>query len=80
MSASFHGHDVLELIASRQEPWPMEEFRARAGAAFGEAPAFHNCHGQGFTLDELLAFFNAKGKISLGLDTIALGPVGACGH
>ena len=80
MSESFHGHDVLELLASRETPWPMDEFRARAGAAFGQAPAFHSCHRAGFTLDELLQFFSAKGKISLGLNTISLGPVGACDH
>jgi probable metal-binding protein len=68
------------LIASRDQPWPLDEFRARAGAAFGEAPSFHTCQRGGFSLDELLAFLSAKGKVSLGLETIALGPVEACDH
>ena len=80
MSESFHGHDVLQLIASREDPWPLIEVRARAGAAFGHAPEFHSCHKQGFTLDEILAFFASKGKISLGPTTIALGPVASCDH
>ena len=80
MSESFHGHDVLQLLASREEPWPLIEFRARAGAAFGQSPEFHSCHQGGFTLDTLLAFFSAKGKISLGPNTISLGPVGTCDH
>ena len=80
MSDSFHGHDLLELIGRRAEPWPLAVFRAEAQAAFGPAPAFHNCHQGGFTLDGLLAFFAERGKVTLTADTLALGPVGRCGH
>ena len=80
MSESFHGHDVLQLLGSREEPWPLVEFRARAGAAFGPQPQFHTCHQDGFTLDQLLAFFAAKGKVAIGLDSITLGPVASCDH
>jgi probable metal-binding protein len=80
MTESFHGHDLLELIGSREQPWPLAEFRVRAEAAFGAAPAFHNCHQGGFTLDGLLAFFAERGKVSLTADSIALGPVARCNH
>jgi probable metal-binding protein len=80
LSHSFHGHDVLELIASRGEAWPLAEFTALAAAAFGPAPKFHNCHSQGFTLDELLHFFAERGKVTLAAGTLAMGPVAACSH
>ncbi len=80
MPRSFHGHDVLNLIARRPAPWPLADFRAEVEAAFGEAPTFHTCHAQGMALDHLLVFLAQRGKIALTAHTIALGAVPACNH
>ena len=80
MPESFHGHDILNLIARRPAPWPLDEFRAAVSAAFGDAPSFHTCSAQGMALDELLVFLLQRGKIALSDDGIALGAVPACNH
>jgi probable metal-binding protein len=76
-----HGHDVLNLIASRGGRCTVVELRAAAARAFGSQAIFGNCHGGIFDFDALLAFLELKGKIARNGDEVSLGAVPACsGH
>lgn len=80
MSEPLYGHDLLSLVLERGGQAPVEELRAAALAAHGSAATYHNCHGDSFDFDGVLAFLSQKGKIALVDGTVSLGSAPACQH
>lgn len=58
-----HGHEILHLVADAQPPFTRQTLRQEAATRFGEAARYCTCSAFGMTLDELLAFLMARGKI-----------------
>ena len=80
MSEPLYGHDLLSLVLERGGSLSVDDLRAAAHAIHGPNPVYHNCHGDAFDFDGVLAFLSMKGKISLANDTVSLGNAPACQH
>jgi len=61
--ASFHGHDVLNLLLKAVEPLSLEEIHEEVTQHFGAGARFHTCSSEGFDAEALIAFFLQRGKI-----------------
>lgn len=80
MSEPLYGHDLLALVRERGGSVSVEALRAAALALHGPDPVYHNCHGDSFDFDGVLAFLGHKGKITLAGGTVSLGNAPACQH
>jgi probable metal-binding protein len=80
MSEPLYGHDLMSLVLARGGSLSVEELRTAALAAHGPNPTYHNCHGDSFDFDGVLAFLNSKGKIHLAGGQVSLGGAPACQH
>jgi probable metal-binding protein len=72
MHQSFHGHELIRLIAAAESPVPEEQLHDLARLHFGDSPSFHTCSRQNLSLDELLAFLFEKGKLRRDDDGVAV--------
>ena len=77
---AIYGHEILPIVGSRSEPWPVEELRVAVATAFGTGAVFQNCHGSRFDFDELLGFLSSKGKLAVHDGNVSLGVVPGCEH
>ena len=64
MYESFHGHEVMRMIVSAQEPYSRKQLSAAVETEFGQNARFHTCSAQSMTLDELLHFLSERGKLT----------------
>ena len=80
MSEPLYGHDLLTLVLARGGSIPVEDLRSAALAAHGPAAEYHNCHGDTFDFDGVLAFLGSKGKIQVVDGILSLGMAPACQH
>jgi len=78
---AIYGHEVLSVVATSTDPWPVEELRKAVATRFGSGAVFCNCAGSRFDFDELLGFLSSKGKLSVANGKVSLGLVPGCeGH
>lgn len=80
MSEPLYGHDLLSLILARGGSLPLAELREASRAAHGADAVYHNCHGDSFDFDGVLAFLGQKGKVQVVDGTVSLGMAPACQH
>lgn len=80
MSEPLYGHDLLSLLLEKGGTCRLEDLRAASVAAHGASAEYHNCHGDSFDFDGVVAFLGQKGKIRIEDGTISLGPAPACQH
>lgn len=80
MPEPLYGHDVLSLVMEQGGSISVADLKAAAQAAHGMAAEYHNCHGDTFDLDGVLAFLASKGKITVADGRIAMGNLPACQH
>jgi probable metal-binding protein len=62
-TSSVHGHDVIHLIRDAAEPFTRQTLAAEIDRRYGADARFHTCSAGGMTLDQLLAFLIARGKV-----------------
>ena len=77
-STDIHGHEVLALVAQAAPPFTMESLRATAAARWGAEVRYHTCSATGMTLDALLEFLLARGKIVTIRGLLATDPAKIC--
>lgn len=80
MSEPLYGHDLLSLLLEKGGSCRLEDLRAASTAAHGPAATYHNCHGDAFDFDGVVAFLGAKGKIQVADGQVRLGAAPACQH
>ncbi len=79
MQESIHGHNVLKLIKSQNEPMSQQQLLNALTEHFGEDSRYHTCSAQELSAEELLQIFIKKGKLAKDGDHIRF--VGCqCGH
>lgn len=61
---SIHGHEVIELIVTTEPAISRAALAREVSRRFGPEARFHTCSAEGLTLDGLLAFLMARGKIA----------------
>jgi probable metal-binding protein len=80
MSEPLYGHDLLSLLMEKGGTCRLEELRLASVTAHGEAATYHNCHGDSFDFDGVIAFLGSKGKVQVTDGQITLGMAPACQH
>lgn len=80
MSEPLYGHDLLSLLVEKGGACRLEELRAASVAAHGAGATYHNCHGDSFDFDGVIAFLGSKGKVSVVAGQVSLGMAPACQH
>ena len=72
--SGIHAHEVLELIEQFGGQQEKPALRQKVVEKFGDGAVFANCSGRQFTFDELIDFFQNKGRIHIKGDLIVLNP------
>ena len=80
MSEPLYGHDLLGLLVEKGGACTLEELRRASIALHGPAAEYHNCHGDCFDFDGVIAFLGSKGKVQVVDGTVSLGSAPACQH
>ena len=80
MTEPLYGHDLLGLLLDQDGACGLEELRAAAAAAHGPEAIYHNCHGDSFDFNGVIAFLTAKGKVQVVDGQISLGLAPSCQH
>jgi probable metal-binding protein len=80
--SGIHAHEVLEIIEQFGGQQEKSALRQKVTEKFGDDAVFANCSGRQFTFDELIDFFQGKGRILIKGDLIVLnlGDEGHCRH
>lgn len=80
MSSTVHGHAVLNMILSASQPMTLDALREAVSREFGADARFHTCSADELTLDDLLAFLLARGKLTQTGDTLTAHREAMCAH
>ena len=80
MNESFHGHEVMRMIASAPNPYSRQQLSDAVEAEFGQNARFHTCSAQGMTLDELLQFLSERGKLTEANGRLNVARENICNH
>ena len=80
MNNVIHAHDVLDMVAASNSGIILEELRSTLNAQFGPDVRFTNCADARFTVDELLLFLEARGKISVNDGVARVNAHNVCSH
>ncbi len=63
MGPSIHGHEVMKLIHESDPPLSRDELHRVVAERWGPQRQFHACVADRMTLDGLLRFLAARGKV-----------------
>jgi probable metal-binding protein len=80
MENVIHAHDVLHLLAESEGGLLLEDLRSLLHRTFGSDARFTNCADARFTVDELLLFFERRGKISVSGGRARVNAENVCKH
>ena len=75
-----HGHEVIDLIMSLGDSFARESLRDEIINHFGEETTFFSCSTAGMTADEVIQFFESKGKFAFGEDGRVRAAFQRCEH
>ncbi len=78
--SDIHGHEILALVAQADPPLTLQALQAGVIAHWGADARFCTCSVAGMTLDELLHFLIAHGKIVTRNHLLATDPAKICQH
>ncbi len=80
MDTVIHAHDVLHMVGESNGGILLEELRTELNTRFGPDVRFTNCADARFTVDELLHFLQARGKISVDDGVARVNGQNVCHH
>jgi probable metal-binding protein len=60
---SIHGHEVIRIIHEAPRPLRPQELTRLVQERFGPDARFHTCAASGLSLQQLLEFLMARGKV-----------------
>ena len=64
MEKRVHGHEVRNMVIESGKTYTRESLVASIIEKFGNETKFFSCAADNLTADELIAFFEANGKVS----------------
>lgn len=76
---NIHGHEILGMVLEAQPPFTRASLQAEARRRFGDA-RYCTCSTSDMTLDELLDFLLAHGKLSEQAGCLSAQPARICAH
>ncbi|MGR5254165.1 YecH family metal-binding protein [Vibrio astriarenae] len=78
MSQEIHAHKILNLL--REQPMSRKALQQTIAQEFGQDAVFRTCKLNGFSLDELLAFFFARDKVIEVEGRLQINEANVCSH
>jgi len=75
-----HGHEVIQLLFQISHDKTKSELIKEVQTAFGEDSRFYNCSAENMTAEDMITFFEGKGKIIFTDSGFELGTPGGCSH
>ncbi len=73
-----HGHEVIQMIHGLEKALSREDLIQEINKVFGKDAKFFNCPSQDMTADDIVLFFEAKGKLNFDSGTMRLEFGGTC--
>jgi probable metal-binding protein len=80
MENVIHAHEVLHMVGEAADGIMLEDLRTELQQKFGPEVRFTNCADAMFTVDELLVFLQARGKISVNGGLARVNAQNVCSH
>lgn len=62
MPEKIHGHEVMKMMLESGREYTRESLRTAILDTFGSRARFYTCSAEGMTAEQLIAFFEARGK------------------
>jgi len=62
-NAEIHGHEILMMVHEADAALTREDLRRLAAERFGADARYRTCAGGGMTIDGLIEFLLARGKL-----------------
>ena len=78
MSESIHGHEIKKMAKESGIKYTRESLKTAIDEKFGSDAIFHSCSADNMTADQMIEFFEKKGKFNLPDYTFATGPQHEC--
>jgi len=75
-----HGREVMQMIATSEKIFTKESLINEIMSRFGEDTRFFNCSSPEMTVDEIIAFFEGRGKFSFIDDVLVPNTYPGCNH
>ena len=73
-----HGHEVMQKVCSLDKKMTRADVVAEVVNAFGANTEYYSCSADGLTADEIISFFESKGKFCFDTGYLALDAGGGC--
>ena len=80
MQTSIHGHEVIEMMLSAEQPYTSDSLVAAIHERFGPEARFHTCSAENMAAAELVGFLQSKGKFAPTGDGFVMDPARVCQH
>jgi probable metal-binding protein len=80
MANQYHGHEVIQMVATSGRSYTRESLRAAIIERFGGDATFYSCSQAGMSPDEMIDFMKARGKFIEGGDDLTFNQARACNH
>lgn len=79
-SAEVHGHEVIAMMMTSDEPFTRDSLIAMIRQKFGAETRFFTCSAQNLTAEELVAFLEERGKFVPTGNGFNVDPARLCQH
>lgn len=80
MADRIHGHEVKRMVMESGSTFTRESLISAIENQFGEETRFYSCSADSMTADELIQFFESRGKLNTKDYTFNTDPAHACHH
>jgi len=80
MMNQIHGHEVIAMMTSSNQPYTRESLKAALIAKFGADSRFHTCSAENMDADAMIDFLAARGKFMETVGGLAINPAKVCNH
>lgn len=80
MQSEIHAHEVLGMMFASNKAYTRETLTAAIREQFGADSRFHTCSASNMTPEELVSFFEERGKLAPVQGGFVADPNGSCGH
>jgi probable metal-binding protein len=80
MSESFHGHEVMFMMAESGKQFTRASLKAAIDEKFGADARFHTCSAQDMTAEQLIDFLDARGKFTGQAESFTADTEKVCNH
>ena len=75
-----HGHEVMQMIVNSNQPFTKESLIKTIVNHFGEDTRFFSCSQANMTAEDIVAFFESKGKFTFSEHGLVSNPGSVCNH